>query len=188
MSEQTGRIILRDKVIVGVTGNIATGKSAVMRLAADNDALTIDADKVVHTIMDRDTNMQAAIAVAFGPEVRLPNGRINRRTLGKIVFNDESALVDLEQIVHPAVRLDVARQIQETNKATIFVEAIKLLEGPMVDMCHQIWVTRCPKQRQLERLTICRGMDAVTATRRIEMQPPKKRKWPGLTWSLIQPA
>lgn len=176
MSEQVKIITQTGKIIVGITGNIATGKSAIMRLARDNGALTIDADQVVHEIMDADANMQAAIAVAFGNEVRLPNGLINRRTLSKIAFNDQSALADLEQIVHPAVRLDIARRIHETDKPVIFIEAIKLLESPLVEMCHQIWVTRCPKQRQLERLMICRGMDAETATRRIDLQSPQEEK------------
>lgn len=176
MSEQVETITQTGKVIVGITGNIATGKSAIMRLARDNGALTIDADQIVHEIMDTDQHMQAAIAVAFGNEVRLPDGRINRRTLGKIVFNDETALSDLEQIIHPAVRLETARRIHETTQKVIFIEAIKLIEGPMAAMCHQIWVTRCPKQRQLERLMICRGIDAETATKRIEQQSPQEEK------------
>ena len=57
------------KLIIGLTGNISTGKSAVMRMAAQNGALTIDADKVVHEIMDSDAETQAAIAIAFGSEV-----------------------------------------------------------------------------------------------------------------------
>ncbi|MCA9959966.1 MAG: dephospho-CoA kinase [Anaerolineales bacterium] len=176
MSEQTKTITQTGKVVVGITGNIATGKSAITRLARDNGALTIDADHVVHEIMDTDANMQAAIAVAFGNEVRLPDGRINRRTLGKIAFNDRSALQDLEQIIHPAVRQEIAKRIHDTDKKIIFIEAIKLIEGPLVDVCHQVWVTRCPKQRQLERLMICRGMDAETATKQIDIQAPQEEK------------
>lgn len=176
MSEHGRTVVQTGKVVVGITGNIATGKSAIMRLARDNAAVTIDADQVVHEIMDADTNMQAAIAVAFGAEVRLPDGRINRRALGKIVFNDQSALRDLEQIVHPIVRAAIAQRIHDSSRPIIFLEAIKLLEGPLVDLCHQVWVTRCPKQRQLERLMICRGLDAETATRRIEAQTPQEEK------------
>lgn len=176
MSEQGKTITVTGKLVIGLTGNIATGKSAVMRLAKENGALTIDADQIVHDLMDRDGNMQAAIAVAFGPEVRLPDGRINRRALGKIVFNDAEALRDLEQMVHPAVRLEISRLIQATDRRFVFIEAIKLLEGPLLSFCHQVWVTRCPKQRQIERLMICRGMDSELATRRIDMQPAQEEK------------
>ncbi|RMH00585.1 MAG: dephospho-CoA kinase [Chloroflexi bacterium] len=162
--------------MVGLTGNIATGKSAVMRLAAERGALTIDADKVVHDIMDSNPDIQAAIAVAFGSNVRRADGRIDRRTLGKIVFNDPDALRDLETIVHPAVRREIARRITESDARVVFIEAIKLLEGGLADACHQIWVTRCSQQRQLDRLMICRGMDKQSALARIKAQPPQEEK------------
>ena len=76
-----------DKFVIGLTGNIATGKSAVMQLAAQRGAFTIDADQVVHEILNHNTEVQEAIANAFGPAVLLENGRINRPALGKIVFN-----------------------------------------------------------------------------------------------------
>jgi dephospho-CoA kinase len=164
------------KLIIGLTGNIATGKSAVMRLAREMGALTIDADKVVHHIMDTDAEMQAAVAVAFGPEVRRKDGRIDRRKLGAIVFNDPSAMSDLEAMVHPAVRSYIARQIMETDADVVMIEAIKLLEGPLSKLCHQIWVTRCTKQKQLERLMVCRGMDAESAATRIRAQAPQEEK------------
>lgn len=167
---------LSGKFIVGVTGNIATGKSAVMRLAAEESALTIDADKLVHELMDRDADMQAAIAVAFGPGVRRPDGRINRRALGEIVFNDADAMRDLEEMVHPAVSTEVFRRIAESDRPLIFLEAIKLLEGNLVEICQQVWVTRCSKKRQLDRLRICRGMDTQSAAARIKAQPPQEEK------------
>lgn len=175
MSEGT-TILLQNKLIIGLTGNIATGKSAVMRLAAEHGAFPIDADQVVHEIMETDTTMQAGIAVAFGSEVRREDGRIDRRALGQIVFNDPQALYDLETIVHPTVRHEIVRRIQETDKSIIFIEAIKLFEGGLAEGCHQVWVTRCDKQRQLDRLRICRGMETGEAAVRIKAQPPQEEK------------
>lgn len=166
----------RGKFIVGVTGNIATGKSAVMRLVAEQGALTIDADKLVHQVMDQDVDMQAAIAVAFGPGVRRPDGRIDRGALGEIVFNDPGALSDLEGMIHPAVYEEVSRRISESANPLIFIEAIKLLEGKLADDCQQIWVTRCSRQRQLDRLRICRGLETAEAAARIKAQPPQEEK------------
>ncbi|MCB9419271.1 MAG: dephospho-CoA kinase [Ardenticatenaceae bacterium] len=173
---EPGGTRLSGKLIVGLTGNIATGKSAVMRLAAEHGALTIDADKIVHELQDHDTEMQAAIGVAFGREVRLEDGRIDRRTLGKIVFGDAQAMADLEAIIHPYVRREVAKRIKESDKSIVFIEAIKLLEGALAKICHQIWVTRCSRQRQLDRLRICRGMDTETAVTRIKAQPSQEEK------------
>jgi dephospho-CoA kinase len=169
-------ITLEGKLIIGLTGNIATGKSAVMKLAAAQNALTLDADKIVHEIMDTDEEMQAALAVAFGNDVRGANGRINRRKLGEIVFNDPAALQDLEAMTHPVVRRILAERIQESKASIILIEAIKLLEGDLVNVCHQVWVTRCSPQRQLERLRICRGLDTKEATVRIKAQAPQEEK------------
>ncbi len=167
---------LKNKVIVGLTGNIATGKSAVMRLAADHGALTIDADKVVHDIMESDKTMQAAIAVAFGSDVRKEDGRIDRRALGAIVFKDPQALKDLEALIHPSVRHEVVKRIQESDKDMVFIEAIKLFEGGLSEACQQVWVTRCERQRQLDRLRICRGMETGDGAARIKAQPPQEEK------------
>lgn len=176
MSEEVKTVTFKDRLIIGLTGNIATGKTAVMRLAAEQDAYTIDADKVVHELMDHDPEIQAAIAVAFGSEVRLENGRIDRKKLGALVFNDAQALKDLETMVHPAVRQVVAERIQASEASIIVIEAIKLLEGELVNACHQIWVTRCSKQRQLQRLMICRGLDAESSTVRVKAQPSQEEK------------
>ena len=165
-----------DKTIVGLTGNIATGKSAVMRMAAENGALTLDADKIVHEILENDPSMQAAIAVAFGPDVRRPDGRIDRAALASIVFTDDEALRDLELMLHPAVRQEIVRRIDESNEQTVMLEAIKLLEGELVEIIDQVWVTRCPRKVQIERLMVCRGMDAETAAVRVNAQAPQEAK------------
>lgn len=176
MSDTTEPTTYAGKTIVGLTGNIATGKSAVMRLAYDHGALTIDADKIVHELMDNDATMQAAIAVAFGSEVRREDGRINRKKLGEMVFSDPAALADLEAMVHPAVGKAVDTRILASKQNVIFIEAIKLLEGNLRDICHQVWVTRCSPQRQLERLRVCRGMETEVAAVRIKGQASQEEK------------
>jgi dephospho-CoA kinase len=165
-----------DKFIIGLTGNIATGKSAVMQLAAQRGAYSIDADKVVHEILNTDAGVQQAIAGVFGPAVHLEDGRIDRPALAKIVFNDAQALRQLESIVHPAVYTAVLKRITETGKTIIIYEAIKLLESKFRDKCHQIWVTTCSPERQLERLQSYRGLDKETALARIKAQAPQAEK------------
>lgn len=164
------------RVIIGLTGNIATGKSAVMKMAADRDALTIDADKVVHELLAQDPAIQQAVEAVFGPSVRRENGPIDRAALGAIVFRDAAALSKLEAILHPATRQEIARRVQETTAEVIMIEAIKLLEGPLVGLCDQIWVTTCPQAIQLERLRVCRGMEEEAALARITAQPPQAEK------------
>lgn len=163
-------------VIIGLTGNIATGKSAVTRLAAGRGALVIDADRVVHELLDGDQAIQEAVTAAFGAGVRLADGRIDRAALGRIVFGDPEMLRRLEGITHPAVRAEIARRVAATAASTIVIEAIKLLEGPLAAACDQVWVTACPRETQLERLRVCRGLDEATAVARVDVQAPQAEK------------
>ena len=165
-----------DKFIIGLTGNIATGKSTIMRFAAEQGALTLDADQIVHQIMDHDAAIQEAIATQFGEEVRHSDGRINRAALGSIVFQDPEALYRLEQLIHPAVRTRLEETIAASEAAVVMIEAIKLLEGPLVAICDQIWVAHCEPLLQIERLTVCRGLDMETAVLRVKAQPPQAAK------------
>lgn len=176
MSEDTVTKKITGKLILGLTGNIATGKSAVLRLAGYKGALTIDADKLVHHIMDTDQGVQEKVSAAFGSRVRRENGRIDRKVLSNIVFYDRAAMRDLEAMLHPAVRQYIFQQIDETEATIIMVEAIKLLEGDIADACHQIWVTRCSEDVQMERLRVCRGLDADSASLRIHTQSSQEEK------------
>ena len=162
--------------IIGLTGNIATGKSAVMRLAAERGALTIDADRVVHELLDGDPAIQAAVAEAFGPEVRRADGRIDRAALGGLVFGDAERLRQLEALLHPAVRTEIARRVAAAGDRVVMIEAIKLLEGPLAAACDAIWVTACARETQMARLRVCRGMDEAAALARVEAQAPQEEK------------
>lgn len=164
------------RTIIGLTGNIATGKSAVMRMAAAQGAFTLDADGVVHGLLEGDETIQQAVIAEFGPDVGRTDGRIDRPALGGIVFNDPAALARLEAILHPAVRLEIARSVNETTSDVVMIEAIKLLEGPLAEACDQIWVTTCPMPVQMERLRVCRGLDEREARARIDAQPPQAEK------------
>ena len=162
--------------ITGLTGNIATGKSAVMRLAAEHGALTIDADRVVHDLLDNDTAIQAIVAETFGPEVRRADGRIDRAALGRLVFGDPAALRRLEELLHPAARAEIARRVAAADAPVVMIEAIKLLEGPLAGICDQVWVTTCARTTQLERLRVCRGLDEAAAVARVDAQSSQKEK------------
>ncbi len=173
MNEQTRAA---GKIVVGLTGNIATGKSAVMHMAAERGALTIDADQVVHDILNKDGVVQEEIEEAFGSHVRLPDGRIDRALLGQIVFDDGHALAQLEQIVHPRVGQRILDLIRQSSASVVMIEAIKLLEGNLWRLCQEIWVTHCSRERQLQRLQICRGMAAAAAEARVQAQGAASEK------------
>lgn len=164
------------KTIIGLTGNIGTGKSAIMEIAAEHGVLTIDADKVVHHLMAADAALRQKIGQTFGEKVLTAGGSVDRAALGRMVFGDPAALRKLEQIVHPAVRRQIKEQIAAASAEVIMIEAIKLLEGDLKDECDQIWVADCGKLLQMQRLVAGRGMNEDEAFQRIASQSPQTEK------------
>lgn len=162
--------------VIGLTGNIATGKSTVARMLADLGATVIDADKVAHEVMQADTEVHRAVVTAFGPHIVGRNGEIDRDRLGSIVFADPASLATLEAIVHPAVRREVARRIGAAPTPVVVVEAIKLIEAGMARQYDSLWVTTCPPERRVERLMTDRGLSWEEARLRVGAQPPQEAK------------
>ncbi len=164
---------------IGLTGNIATGKSTVGRMLEAMGAERIDADEVAHDVMSPGGSAYRPVIEAFGPGI-LASGaacpQIDRRALGAIVFADPEALKELESLVHPAVIRAVDERIAATTARVVVVEAIKLLESGMAEAYDAIWVTTCPEAVQLERLMRLRGLSRETALIRIEAQPPQAEK------------
>lgn len=162
-------------MIIGLTGNIATGKSTVMAVAAERGAYTIDADRVVHQLYAADGNLLAQIRAQFGDDV-FDGETLNRKRLGGIVFGDGEALKRLEGIVVPAVRHEIGRRLRESSADITILEAIKLLESPLHEHCDQIWVTTCSTETQIERLMQHRGLTHEQAVQRVNAQPPQSEK------------
>ncbi|MFZ5916417.1 MAG: dephospho-CoA kinase [Chloroflexota bacterium] len=162
--------------LIGLTGNIATGKSAVAGMLAGLGARVIDADRVAHQVMGHGTATWQAVAQAFGPQILTPESEIDRQRLGQIVFADPTALARLEAIVHPATTRAVSAAIAAAAESVIVVEAIKLIEAGMHRAYDVLWVTTCPPEVQVARLTAFRGLSEAEARLRVEAQPPQAAK------------
>jgi dephospho-CoA kinase len=164
------------RYLIGLTGNIATGKSTVAALLAELGATVIDADKIAHQVMRRGGPVYGQIVAAFGPTVVGADGEINREHLGRIVFSDPTALRRLEALVHPAVGVEVGRFIEQAKTPVVVIEAIKLLEAGLHHLCRAVWVTTCPAEQRIDRLMKERLLSFKEAQRRVAAQPPQTHK------------
>src|SRR5690242_17034919 len=126
--------------LIGLTGNIATGKSTVMRMLGELGAEVIDADREGHAVIQPGAAGYLSVIEAFGPGVVQADGQIDRRRLGEMVFNDAERLRVLEQIVHPLVALRIAERLQHSTSAVMVLEAIKLFEAGLSELCNEVWV------------------------------------------------
>lgn len=164
------------KYVIGLTGNIATGKSVVRKMLEHLGAYGIDADALSHRAIAKDAPGYQPVLDTFGSWILTSEGQIDRTRLGRIVFSDSEALKKLETIVHPLVRQAIDVLVRRAKQKIIVIEAIKLLEGPLKSACDNIWVTTAPMDTQLSRLRIKRGMSPEVARQRIEAQPPQAIK------------
>ena len=157
---------------IGLSGPIGCGKSTVARWLGELGARLIDADQVARDATPPGSAELAVVVGAFGPGVLRADGSLDRRALGRIVFADPVALARLESIIHPTVRPRILAAIAEAEREgvpAVVVEAIKLVEGGLAELCDDVWLVTCDPAAQRERLT-ARGADPADAEARIAAQ------------------
>ena len=164
------------KFVIGLTGNIATGKSVVRRMLEHLGAYTIDADALSHRTYAKGAPGYQQVIDKFGKWLVNKDGEIDRKKLGNLVFSDPEAMKQLEAIVHPLVRQATEILAKRASQPVVVIEAIKLLEGELRKVCDSIWVTNAPEEVQVERLIRKRGMKREQALERIHMQSAQSAK------------
>jgi dephospho-CoA kinase len=164
------------KYVIGLTGNIATGKSVVRKMLEHLGAYSIDADALSHRAIAKGAPGFQKVLDTFGKWILGSDGEIDRAKLGRLVFNDPEALQQLELIVHPLVEKAIDVMIKRASQPVIVLEAIKLLEGTLAEGCDAIWVTYAPESIQKARLIQRRNLSENDALQRIHSQPAQEVK------------
>lgn len=164
------------KFVIGLTGNIATGKSVVRKMLEHAGAFGIDADGLSHRAIQIGAPGYQSVVDAFGKYILKDDGEIDRKKLGGIVFSDPTALGLLESIVHPIVRQGVDHLVNKSMHRVVVLEAIKLLESPLRDACDVIWVVTSDQETQLARLRQRSGMTMAEARQRMAAQSSQAEK------------
>ena len=158
---------------IGITGPIGCGKSTVAQWLGERVGVeVVDADHEARLVLAPGTPEVEQVYARFGGALRRPNGELDRAALGRIVFADPAALGDLEAIVHPAVRPRILRAMdraEQSGARAVVIEAIKLVEGGLVESCDEVWLVTCEPATQEARL-ISRGDPAADAAARVEAQ------------------
>ena len=164
------------KYIIGLTGNIATGKSVVRRMLEHLGAYTIDADALSHRAIAKGAPGYQPIINEFGKWILDKDGEIDRNKLASVVFHDLGALAELEGIIHPLVGQAISVLVKRASQPIVVIEAIKLLESELQKACDSIWVTYAPEEVQIERLIRKRNLTRDDAQNRISLQAAQGEK------------
>ncbi len=161
--------------IIGLTGGIGTGKSQAARVLEELGAVVINADVLGHLAYRSNTDGWRRIVDAFGPEVVGPEGEIDRKRLGRIVFSDPGAKAKLDAIAWPQIAILARRQIENLRKQetdTIVLEAAVLVEAGWDTLVDEVWVTHSPRNLVRQRLKLRDGLTTEEIDRRIDAQIP----------------
>jgi dephospho-CoA kinase len=164
------------KYLIGLTGNIGSGKSTVLAMLEQLGARIVDADGLVHEVMDKGTPVWQAVVDTFGEAVLDEAGRIDRQKLGSVVFEDPQALKRLEEIVHPAVDESFRELMQNAEEPVIALEAVKLIQSGVHQMLNSLWLVTCPEEERLRRLVEDRGLDPEEVQERLRAQMPEEEQ------------
>ncbi|MDK2821410.1 MAG: dephospho-CoA kinase [Clostridia bacterium] len=160
--------------IIGLTGGIASGKSTVSKILKELGAKIIDTDQVAREVVVPGQPAYKDIISNFGEGVLMPDGQLDRRALGNIVFNNAEAREILNSITHPRIREAVAKKIdtfrQENPDAVVIIEAPLLIEAGMDDMVDSIWVVTAPVPVRLKRLMARNRLSEEEAKSRLKSQ------------------
>ena len=171
----------------GLTGGIASGKSAVAAMLREMGFPVLDADPIGHKLLEPGQPEREEVLREFGAELAGADGRIDRAKLGAIVFADPDRLAKLNAILHPRVEQILLKQYEEWERSGVrdagFVEAALLVESGFVSHLDGLIVAWCEPEQQLERLK-ARGMSEVDAKRRILAQLPLEEKLLRATYSV----
>lgn len=162
---------------VGLTGGVASGKSAVAAKLAELGAVVIDADALARDVVASGTPGLAAIKDAFGSEVLLPDGALDRKALGAIVFADEQQRQTLNNIVHPLVREAAGALRAKAPEDALVVEDIPLLvESGQADRFDAVIVIQAPHDERIRRMVQDRGWSVEEAKARMAAQASDEQR------------
>jgi dephospho-CoA kinase len=162
-------------LIIGLTGGIATGKSTASQILSELEIPIIDADLISREVVLPGKEAHREITAFFGKEILHEDETLNRAKLGEIIFNDNEKRQKLNEIVHPAVRIEMKNQALEylrSGKNTVIMDIPLLFESKLTHMVNETWLIYASPAVQLERLMLRDGFSEQQALARIRSQMP----------------
>lgn len=163
-------------LVIGLTGNIACGKSTVLASLQQLGAETIDADVVYHSLTCPGMSLWRRIKDRFGSDVLTTSGEIDRGALGRIVFRDPTALRELDLLTHREVVDAILDQLARSSAAILVIDAVKLFESGLAEVCNEVWLVVCDREQQVARLQARNHLTEREAQERVAAQPPPTNK------------
>lgn len=155
-------------MIIGITGGTGCGKTTALNAIQTLGGVVLDCDAIYHQLLVSDSSLLNAIAARFPGTVE--DGTLQRKQLGRIVFSDKNALLDLNRITHSAVKAEVQRRLPPPPKLAA-IDAIALFESGLAELCDVTVAITAPEETRIARLMSRDGVSEAYAAARIAAQP-----------------
>lgn len=166
-------------VVIGLTGNLGTGKTTVSQVLSRLGAEVINADELGHEFLKPGTEVYQDITSSFGTSVLKENGEIDRHKLAQLVFPHPEKLAQLNRIMHPRMYRVVEEKIADYRRRgarAVVLEAALLIEAGWTPLVDKIWVTVSPQETIISRLKKARGLYEEQILARLSQQMPSEEK------------
>lgn len=164
------------RFILGVTGNIATGKSTVVKMLVEKGAHHIDSDVVYHELIAPGMPLLGKLVEHFGDSILAEDGSLDRKALGAIVFSDAEKLKELDALTHPVIVAEVDRRAFAIEDGVVIMDAVKLIESGHYEVCDAVWLITAPEDMQVSRVMSRNNVDEAEARRRVSAQASLSQK------------
>jgi len=165
-------------LILGLTGNIGCGKSSLSDIFKESDFQIIDADIIARQIFE-DRSLLQEVFIHFGEGIRNSHGNLDRKALGRMVFNDENKLIELNNLTHPRIKSKILHNIEDaknSNKKIVVIDAALLIEGGYLEIIDKLIVVICDKDIQIKRIQDRDNCTKEEAISRINSQMSQEEK------------
>lgn len=156
--------------VIGITGGIASGKSHVVDVISKMGYEVIDSDKISYELSLKGNKVYNEIINTFGEEYVLSNGEIDRKKLGRLIFNSEKDKLKLNEISHPYIIKEIKKRLKESQGSIVFLDIPLLYEAKLEYLCDKIICVYLDKTKQIERLMARDGIDYEYALKKINSQ------------------
>lgn len=162
--------------VLGITGGTGSGKTTVLQVLQDHGAAVLDCDRIYYELLQTSENFRRELEETFG-EVFLPDGSLNRKKLGKLVFGDEKSLRKLNTLIYYYMGLEVRRRLsalKQEGRELAAIDAVNLIDSGLGELCNWNVAVTAPAEVRLARIMARDGIDREYALSRIQAQPPEE--------------
>ncbi len=163
-------------MLIGLTGGIGSGKSTVSKYLSEHGCTIVDADQIARLVVEPGSEALEEIKKVFGAKFLTPDGRLDRKKLGRLVFANKKMLAKLEAILNSKINGEIWRQIQEADTDIVVLDAATLIEAGYDENVERLWIVDADDEVRIKRVMERDGMTREDVINRMNNQMSREKR------------